>query len=153
MRRVFAALLLLAVLVGAGGLIATTAYQAGLSAAVTTSGGTAVQPVFIPAYGFGWHVFGLGYGFLGFLGTLLFIFLIFALIRVVIFGGRRRGGWGGPGRWAGGPGAGGSRSPWEGRAHQAFDDWHRDAHGATPDAAPSGPSGSGSGTSGSGPTG
>ena len=54
MRRVFAAILLVAVLAIGGGIIATTAYQAGLSTAVTTatgSGGTVVAPVVVPAYG------------------------------------------------------------------------------------------------------
>ena len=71
MPRVFAAILLVAVLVIGGGIIANTAYQAGLSTAVTTttpSGTTVVTPVVVPAYGygFGWHPF--GFGFFGFFG-------------------------------------------------------------------------------------
>jgi hypothetical protein len=89
----------------------------------------------IPYY-YGWHPFGfgLGFGFFGFLGTLLFFLLIFALIRAIVFGGRRR--WGGPG-W-GGPGWGGHDyrgwrgSAWESRARETFEDWHREAHGERP---------------------
>ena len=73
---------------------------------------------------YGWHPFGFGFGFFGFFGTLLFFFLIFVLIRAVLFGGRGR-------RW-GGPGNGGSRgwhgAPWEYRARETFEDWHREAH-------------------------
>ena len=47
MRRLIAAILLVAVLAVGGGIIATTAYQAGLSTAVTTApgGATVVAPV------------------------------------------------------------------------------------------------------------
>src|SRR6476646_6301057 len=70
MPRILAAILLVAVLAIGGGLIATTAYQAGLSTAVTTAGGSAaaVTPVVVPAYGYGygwgWHA---GFGFFSFL--------------------------------------------------------------------------------------
>lgn len=157
MRRTIAAILLIAVLAIGGGLIATTAYQAGLNTAVTTAvaaGGTVVAPV--PAYGwgygmgYGWHPFGVGFGFFGFLGTLLFLFLVFALIRAIVFRGGhgRHGGWG-PG-WGGGPdgaagpgGSGGAAGPgghdhgrdhgrgrsfWETRFGESFEEWHRQAH-------------------------
>ena len=145
MRRIIPAILLVAVLAIGGGLIATTAYQAGLNTAVTTAvaeGGTVVAP--IPAYGLGYgygyamHPFGFGLGFFGFLGTLFFLLLVFALIRAVFFRGGhgRRGGWG-PG-WGGGPGAWGGpgdhehgrgRNFWESRFGESFDEWHRQAHG------------------------
>ena len=144
MPRILAAILLVAVLAIGGGLIATTAYQAGLGTAITTatgSAGTAVAPVVVPAYGYGygpgWHA---GFGFFGFLGTLLFLFLVFALVRAIFWRGGpgRRSGWG-PGGWGGydgsGKGLGGhDHGTWETRGNQAFDEWHRRAHGETPPA-------------------
>lgn len=136
MRRAFSIILILGVLVVGGGFIAQTAYQAGLSTAITSAvagaDGATVTPVLVPpygyGYGYGWHGFGgLGFEFFGFLGFLLFAFLVIGVIRAMAFGGRRRG-WGGPGsRGSGGPGGPGAH-PWEGRARQAFDDWHRTAH-------------------------
>ena len=84
MPRIIAAILLVVVLAIGGGIIATTAYQAGLSTAVTTTtaeGGTVVAPVVVPAYGYGWHPFGFGFGIFGFFATLFFLFVVFALIR------------------------------------------------------------------------
>jgi hypothetical protein len=138
MRRILPAILLVAVLALGGGLIWATAYQAGQSTVVTTataSGGSAVAPVVVPAYGYGygWHPFGFGFGIFGFFATLFFVFVVFALIRAIVWRGGhgRRGGWGGG--W-GGPGAAGGpgRSPWEARAHETFEDWHRRAHGDAP---------------------
>jgi len=134
MPRVIAAILLIAVLAIGGGLIATTAYQAGLSTAVTTAsaaGATVVAPVVVPAYGYGWG-WHPGFGIFGFFAALFFLFIVFGLIRAIVWrggpgrhGGWGRGGWSGPG----GPGGPGSdRSPWEVRAHETFDDWHRRAH-------------------------
>ncbi len=139
MGRIIAAILLVAALVVGGGIIATTAYQAGLSTAVTTvtaSGGTAVAPVVVPAYGYGygWHP-GFGFGIFGFLGTLLFLFIVFALLRAIFWGGRGRRGWG-PGGWdrPGGFGKdhGHGGSPWANRAQDTFEDWHRRAHADAP---------------------
>jgi hypothetical protein len=149
MPRILAAILLVAVLAIGGGLIATTAYQAGLSTAVTTatgSAGTVVAPVVVPAYGYGygpgWHA---GFGFFGFLGTLLFLFLVFALLRAIFWrGGPGRRGWG-PGGYGGygygkGPdGSGHGHGPWESRANEAFDEWHRRAHGETAPPEPTDP--------------
>jgi hypothetical protein len=130
--------LLLALLIVVGVVVlGAGAYQAGLTqgaAQVGTAAGSA--PVVYPYYG---HPFGFGFGFFGLLGTLLFIFLIFAAVRAFAFGGGRGRGWGGPGRWgggwSGGPGGPGGMgpegwrgSPWETRAHAVFDEWHREAH-------------------------
>lgn len=145
MRNLFIGLLVVAALVVGGGLIAQSAYQAGLSTAVTTPAASApagtvvtpVAPVPYPYYygGWGWG-WGHGFPFLGFIGFFLFLFLIFGLMRAIFW--RGRGGWGGPGgRGWGGPGYGygpggygngGGRDP---RSHfqQTFDDWHRQAHG------------------------
>ena len=114
------------VLVG-GGLVAATAYQAGLSAAVTTvvptDAGTVVVPV-AHGWGYGWG-WGPGFGFLGFFGFLFVLFLVFGLIRAII--GPRRG-WGGPGRWDGPGGPANGHGSYESRARQHFDDWHRESH-------------------------
>ncbi len=144
MPRVIAAILLVAVLVIGGGIIATTAYQAGVSTAVTTAtagGATVVAPVVVPAYGygFGWHA---GFGIFGFFAGLFFLFIVFALIRAIFWrgsgrnGGWGRGGWGGPGGYGPGDGTSG-RSQWEARAHETFDDWHRRAHDPASPPAPS----------------
>ena len=78
---------------------------------------------------------------------MFFLFIVFGLIRAIVWGGRHgRHGWGGRGYWddkggwsdQGGSGHGGSR--WESRAHETFDDWHRRAH--------SDPSAPGAGTEG-----
>jgi hypothetical protein len=151
MPRVIAAILLVAVLAIGGGIIATTAYQAGLSTAVTTAttdGATVVAPIVVPAYGYGygWHPFGFGFGIFGFFATLFFLFVLFGLLRAIFWRGGpgRRGGWGGRGGWGYGPYGPGygkgqdaqGHSPWESRAHDTFDDWHRQAHDA-PSAGPS----------------
>ena len=150
MPRILAAILLVAVLAIGGGIIATTAYQAGLGTAITTatgSAGTDVAPVVVtPAYGYGygpgWHP-GFGFGFFGFLATLFFLFIVFALLRAIFWrGGPGRRGWG-PGGWGGygyGKGPDGSgNGPWESHANQAFDDWHRRAHGETAPPEPTDP--------------
>lgn len=104
MPRTIAAILLIALLAIGGGFIAVTAYQAGLGTAVTTAvaeGGTVVAaiPAYGYGYGYGWHPGGFGFGFFGFLGTLLFLFLVFGLIRAILFRGGPGRGWG-----PGGPG-------------------------------------------------
>ena len=150
MRRVIAAILLVAVIAAGASLIAASAYQAGLSTAITTTtgaAGTVVTPVVPPpypyGYGYGWHPFGFASGIFGFLGTLLFLFIVFALIRAILFRGGpgRHGGWG-RGGWAGYGGYGHDRdrgghtgqSPWEARAHETFEQWHERAHGKPPEA-------------------
>ena len=157
MRRIIPAILLIAVLAIGGGVIASTAYQAGLQTAVATTADGTGTTVVVPAYavGYGWHPFGFGFGFFGFLGALLFFILVFGLIRAIFFGGRHRH-WDGPGWGPGGPmgpsgpGTGrpaGSRyGRWEAALRQDFDEWHRGAHG---------PVGDGTGTTGpdAGPTG
>jgi hypothetical protein len=149
MRRFIAFILLVAVLAVGGGIIASTAYQAGLGTAITTatgSGGVVVTPIVVPGYGYGPNPFGVGFGFFGFLATLFFLFIVFGLARAVFSraGAGRQGGWGGPG-WHGGPGPGvwggpggtgsdgGGRAPWETRARATFDEWHGQAHAGPPD--------------------
>ena len=66
MPRIIAAILLVAVLALGGGIIASTAYQAGVNTAVTTAtaSGAPVAPVVVPpyAYGYGWHPSASGSG-------------------------------------------------------------------------------------------
>ena len=141
MPRILAAILLVAVLAIGGGLIATTAYQAGLSTAVATAGDSAavVTPVVVPAYGYGygwgWHA---GFGFFGFLATLFFLFIVFGLIRAAFGWGR---GWGrgyGPGGWGPGYGRGhgGRYDAWNDRVREVHDELHRTGGtGGNPDGA------------------
>jgi len=149
MRRQFIGFLVVAAFVAGGSLVANMAYQAGLSTAITTvaqnaPAGSIVTPVVPGAYpgygygngyGWGWGGPGFGHGFsiFEFLGTILFIFLIFGLVKAIVFRGR---GWSGPGG-PGGPGGWGGR-----HAHDTFETWHREAHDE------SGPGSSGSGSSG-----
>ena len=105
MSRIFAAFLLIVVLAIGGSAIAATAYQAGVTtgaATVATGGSTVVTPIIVPAWGF--HPFAFGFGFLGFLGTIFFLILVFGLFRAIFWGGRHRHGWG-----PGGYGPGGLR--------------------------------------------
>src|SRR5204863_9449206 len=87
--RTFARILLAIVIIGGAIGIGVTAYNAGVTAGlvqsaqvVVTPGGVPVAPV--PPYvgygwGYGWG--GHGFGFFGFLGGLLFLFLLICLIR------------------------------------------------------------------------
>jgi hypothetical protein len=132
--RIIAAIVLVAVLAVGGGIVATTAYQAGVNTAVTQAaadGATVVNPVVVPAYGYGWHPFGFGFGFFGFLFTLFFLFIVFGLIRAIIWGGRgHRHGWGGPGWGGSGWDPDARRDHDASKFHGRFDDWHRQAHDA-----------------------
>jgi hypothetical protein len=94
--------LIVAAVVGIG------AYQLGVAQGLATNGAPAVAPV---AY---YHPFFWGgFGFLGFLFPLLFIFLIFALARGFWGGRRYYGGWG---HYYGDPDA-------------RFAEWHKRMHG------------------------
>lgn len=161
--RVIGGLLLALLLVGVGAAIYQTGVgvgTAGAAGAAGVAGGTA--PVVVgPAYGYGWG-WGFGGGLFHILGFIFFLVIFFAILRA-IFGGHRRGwggGWGrgwGPGGYGDHPGQ--QFGPWEDRARQAHDEWHRrqDAPGATGPSTPTGQAGpttpSGDPGSGSGPTG
>ena len=175
MRSFFIGFLLLAALLVGGSVVANVAYQAGLQTAVTTVAATApegsvvtpVAPAFVPGYGYGygygpgmgWH--GGGFSIFGFLFGLFFLFLIFGLIRAAFFRGRGWGGHGGPGGWGGrgGPGYWGGKGgwgghdqtgehPWESRAREIHDAWHRENPGQSGNNPPAGPSSGASGASG-----
>src|SRR5437867_10187322 len=98
--------LVIAALVGVG------AYQLGVSQGLATTG-TPVAPV---AY---YHPF-FGFGFFGFLFPLLFIFLIFGLLRAAWWGGR---GWHGGYRY--------------GDYRTRIEELHREMHGEKPTSGPS----------------
>lgn len=135
-RSVARLLVALAIVAGVA-FLGIGAYNAGVSQGLAQAGQVVVAPGGYPVGpyiggGYGWG-HGIGFGFFGFLGTLFFIFLVFALLRAAFGGHRGRHGWGGPGGWAGPGGPGGwggpgdprGRGPWEARAREIHDDWHR----------------------------
>ena len=146
-------ILVVGIFVGAG----VGIYQAGLAQGVVDAGRVpagAVVPV--AGYGYGWGFHG-GFGFLGLLFPILFLFLIFGLIRAAFGRGRHYGpGWGGRGYWGkgygpgfGGPGGpGGPMGPdaWREERDRQISDLHRRLHD---EEAASGGSGSGPGLGGS----
>ncbi len=120
-------LITLALLVGVG----VYAYQVGIqqgAAQVAVGDGAAVAPRFMPYY-YGFHPFGFGFGALGCLVPLFFIFLLVCLlnlIRFAIWG--PRWGWGHHHGWRGHWMHGESVPP-------MFDEWHKKMHGEKPDEA------------------
>ena len=125
--RTIAGIVLTLLLVGGAIAIGVTAYNAGVTQGLVDSGHVVVAP----GYPAGSYVGGYGYdrggfGFFGFLGTVFFIFLVIALLRAVIGGGR--GGWGGRGwggRGWGGPGGRYGHDAWSDRAREFHDELHR----------------------------
>ncbi|HEY8438057.1 MAG TPA: hypothetical protein VIK65_05535 [Candidatus Limnocylindrales bacterium] len=134
--RTIARVLLAIVLIGAAIGLGVTAYNAGVTAGLSQNGTVAVAPGYPvgPYVGWGWG-YGHGFGFFGFFGGLLFLFLLFGLVRAAFGGGHRRG-------WNGhGPGwSGGWRGPdgrtWEDRARAVHEEWHR-THPGDPAGTPS----------------
>ena len=123
--RIVSALVLIAAVAG----IAFFAFQAGIAqgSPVTIqapSGQTAPAPN--PYYGYGWGMpfhrpFGMGFGFLGCLFPLFLFFIVFGAFRFLFWGprwGHHMGHWG---------------RRWEGGAPPMFDEWHKRAHGQSPD--------------------
>jgi hypothetical protein len=117
---VLAAIVVVAVVAGIGigvynaGVSEGVAEAARLAQAAGESPAAVVYPPYIghPGYGYGW---GGGFGFFGILFGILFLFLIFGLIRAAF-------GWG---RWGGG----GGRGPggWESR-NERIAEMHRELH-------------------------
>jgi hypothetical protein len=116
MRALLAVILILVL----GGAIAAGAYEAGLAqsaqqivvpATVPATGGAPVVAYYGRPYGYGWGFFPFG-----FLFPIFGLFLFFALMRVLIGGGR---GWGHRGWYADG-------------VPNRFDEWHKRSHGETP---------------------
>jgi hypothetical protein len=129
--RTIARVLLVLVLVGGAVALGVGAYNAGVTQGLIESGqvapGYAVGP-YIGGWGYGWG-HGIGFGFFGFLGTLLFIFLLIGLLRAAFGGGH---GWGPRGRrgWYGPDGPG--RDAWDERVRRFHDELHRGDPGTTP---------------------
>jgi hypothetical protein len=145
--RFVLALIAVGLLIGVGVEIYQSGVQQGIVDAGRVPAGAAV-----PYVGYGYHP-GFGFGFLGFLFPLLFIFLIFGLVRAAFWGGRGHRGWGGRG-WGGygyGPGGPGSDpSGWQAERDRRIAEMHQRLHdaGAT-GASPSGGSAPGSSAGGS----
>ncbi len=109
-------LVVLAILVGAAG-IGATAYQAGVARGLAERGelvgprgpddapGPYFRGPFFYPRPFG---FGFGFGFLGLLFPVLFILLLFGLLRGIFWRGHRR--------------------HWEKGVPPMFEEWHRKAH-------------------------
>lgn len=142
MRAFFSLVLGVVLLVVLGG-IGVGVYNAGVSAGLAQAGAVGAGAATPYLYGWGIHPF-FGFGFLGLLFPILFLLLIFGLIRAAIGGGRR--GWGRG--WDGGPGHEG----WRSERERYMADLHRrfhEAEGTSPGGTPStpgpstGPGGSG----------
>jgi hypothetical protein len=122
-------------------------YQSGVQQGIVDAGRVPAGAA-VPYVGYGYHG-GFGFGFLGFLFPLLFIFLIFGLLRAAFWGGRGRRDWGGHG-WSGygyGPGGPGSDpNSWQAERDRRMAEMHQRLHDAAPGATP-GPGGSAPGSS------
>lgn len=109
-RALFAMIVILAI-----GLVG---YQIGISQTIATQLPAGAAPV--AYYGYPYH---FGFGFLGFLFPLFFLFLIFGLMRAAFGGGR---GWS-----KGGTGYGYMGRGW-GDGRQRIEELHRELHGEKP---------------------
>src|SRR5215472_5721697 len=113
-------------------IVGAIAYNIGWSDGVNTHLPAVTQGDGAPAYYYGTHYFGGGFGFFGILWFLLILFGIFWLFRLIFWGfvGRRMwgGGWGYYGRGFGHRGWGpGPEMP--GRFDEMAKEWHRKQHG------------------------
>ena len=117
--------LIAVVLVGIG----VGAYNAGISQGIVEAGRVPAGAT-VPAgygYGYGYHPGFFGFGFLGLLFPILFLFLLIGIARAA-FGGGRRGGWGG-GWGPGGPGGPGTgRNGWHEERERRMADLHQRLH-------------------------
>ena len=117
--RVLLALILIAGLVGIG----TYVYNAGVAQGLTASGklttpdGAAVP---YPYYGPFLRPFGFGFGYLGLLFPLFFLFLFFGVLRAIFWRGRWGGGWRG------------DREHWKDHVPPMAEEWHRRMHESQP---------------------
>jgi hypothetical protein len=140
-------LLVLGLLIGIGVGVYDAGVQQGLAQAANVPAG-AVAPYY--GYGYGFHGF-FGFGFLGLIFPILFLFLIFGLVRAAF--GRGRGWGGGRGYWGHGPWmAGGDPDAWQQERERRMAELHRRLH-ETGDTTGSPGSGGSSGISGSGGSG
>ena len=137
--------IVVALIIGAGAGVYNAGLAQGLAQAGAAPAGTVV-PYAGYAYGYGFHPF-FGFGFIGLLFPILFLFLIFGLVRAAFRGGR--GGWGGGwGHRGWGPGGPGGYDGWREQREQQIADFHRRLHESEGAGQPGGSAGSG-GTGGS----
>jgi len=142
----FVGLIVVGILVGVG----VGIYNAGIAQGVIEAGrlpAGAVVPV--AGYGYGYGLGFHGFGFLGLLFPLLFLFLIFGLVRAAFGRGRHWGpGWGGRGYYGKGYGPGlGGPDAWREERDRQISDLHRRLH---EEESQSGTSSGGSGPGGTG---
>jgi hypothetical protein len=143
-------LIVVGILVGVG----VGIYQAGVTQGIVDAGRIPAEGVVpVAGYGYGYGFHGFGFGFLGLLFPLLFLFLIFGLVRAAFGRGRGwGGGWGGrygygPGWGKGfGPGAGGPEA-WREERERQISDLHRRLHDEEAKGTGSSDQGSGSSSS------
>jgi hypothetical protein len=111
-------IVLIAALVGVGTYVYNAGVAQGLAAngkIVAPDGSAAPYPYYGPVY----QPWGFGFGIFGLIFPLLFIFVIFGLLRGLLFGGwRRRGPWG----WDR------PHSDWEKNVPPTVEEWHRKMH-------------------------
>lgn len=138
-RRIFLAVLMGVLFLGAIAGVGITAYNAGMAQGVMAAGNAAIAPEgatvpMAPYYAPYWMHRPFGFGLLGCLVPLFFVLFLFAMFRFV-FGPRRwRHGWGGPGMHMHG-----TWDPSQGDVPPTVQAWHRKLHeqdAAGSDAAP-----------------
>ena len=106
-------------------IVGVVGYQIGVDQNIAAQLPAAGAPV--AYYGYPYH---FGFGFLGFLFPLFFLFIIFGLLRAAMWGGRGWGRNGGPGygygygKW--------SRGPWGDEARTRIEELHKELHGDKP---------------------
>jgi hypothetical protein len=117
--RVLFALVLMAGAVGIGVYVYNAGVAQGLAASgkiVVPEGGVVPYPYYPPFY----RPWGFGFGILGLVFPLLFVFLILGLLRGILFRGWHgsRWGWGGP------------HGEWPKGVPPMMEEWHRKLHEA-----------------------
>lgn len=131
-RRIVLGILIALLLVAGAVTVGVYAYQFGIVQGLAQSdkiqvvvpeAGQGLYPSYHYGWGgrFGFHPFGF-FGCFGFLVPLLFFFLLFGVVRRMLWGGWGRRGWGHHG-WRGEEGV-----------PPPFEEWHRRAHGQSPEA-------------------
>jgi hypothetical protein len=120
--RIVLGVVLVVALIAAAAVLGWMAYNAGLTRGAAQAAGA---PLGVARYGLvGPHFMApFGFGFLGCLVPLAFLFLVFGLFRLVAWGGMGRHG---HGRW--GPRGWGMREGMREHWRQRMEEWHREAH-------------------------